>query len=205
VVSDGRQPGAGRGRRQLRRPADHPHERAVDAATLSEHGGEGRRPGIAGRPMGGPQMSPTRSIAAAVAILALVAACSGTGRPAGQQAVAGTVAPSAPSPAGYWPVTIPAPLRGTRTTDIRHPGASNGTWVLRSDDHSLSLRNPSAPSADDFFGLNADRVDASSIHLADEQDCSAASYAWAVADGRLTLTTADDRCGDRRIILTSGP
>ena len=152
-------------------------------------------------------MRPTRIIATGAAILALVlGACSAsTTSGTGQQAPAATVAPAStgPTTVPFPGVSMPSELLGVWTANVQREGPTSGIWRLRVTDHLMELKNPQGASDADYFWLWTDRIDGTSFHEAADADCSQATYQWAITAGQLVMTTADDTCGDRKVILTT--
>jgi hypothetical protein len=145
-----------------------------------------------------------RRLAIGATIAIALAACSGSPGGAGQQAAA-TVVPvsSAPAAVPFPSVVMPEQLRGTWIANVQRPGPSSGIWRLRISEHLMELKNPGVASDADYFWLWTDRIDGSSFHMASDADCSTADYTWAISGGQLLMTTSNDACGDRKVILTT--
>jgi hypothetical protein len=148
------------------------------------------------------------------AIVAIaLGACSGMPGGAGQQGAAASQHRAAASvaPASAVPTTLPFPnvvmpaeLRGVWAARIQGAnGPAEGIWRLRVTEHLMELKNPHDATDDGYFWLWTDRIDGTSFHMASDADCQPATYTWALTGTQLTLTTADDACGDRKIVLTT--
>jgi hypothetical protein len=158
-----------------------------------------------------------RAVWFASLVLAIqVAGCNGSPLAVAQEGAASvaptTVAPTGPAtvpPIAPFPsVVMPDQLRGLWTADVQRRGPTNGAWSLGISEHGMELKNPIAATDDDYFWLSVDRIDDRSFHLAADEDCGPATYAWAIEAGQLAMTTTDDAvtddgCGDRRVTLTT--
>lgn len=147
----------------------------------------------------------TRISLAAVVVL-LVAACSSSGAPGGQQGAAATAAPTAAASAApsTAPVAMPASMQGTWTSNVTGTTASSGVWTLRISKDNIELKNPNASDAE-YFSLNPGSATDAALDLNADPDCQGASYAWRIDAGKLLLVSPDDPCGDRKAVLTAGP
>jgi len=146
-----------------------------------------------------------RRLAIGAAIAIALAACNGSPGGVGQQAAAGTPAPvsSVPAAVPFPSVVMPKELLGVWTANVQRPGPSSGVWRLRVSEHLMELKNPGGASDADYFWLWTDRIDGSSFHMASDADCGTADYTWAISGGQLLMTTSNDACGDRKVILTT--
>jgi len=143
-------------------------------------------------------------VVAAIA-LATTACSPGSGLGA-QQLAAATASPAvaAASTESRPAVSIPAAMLGTWTANVEGTTATSGTWTLRASAHDLELKNPHGTD-DAFFSLNPTSADGTSIDLAQDPDCAAATYSWRLEQSKLVFDISADSCIDRKAVLTATP
>lgn len=147
--------------------------------------------------------------------IALLEGCGSAATVPGQQAAAGTVAPTN-TPAPTAAVTnlpsatpaepkspIPETFRGVWTSNLAAGGQSHGGWKLRITADDMELLNPRAASDADYFSIHPEGATPQGVSFADDPDCSGASYHWSLAGDALTLAAVGtDPCSDRFDTLT---
>jgi len=142
----------------------------------------------------------TRSLAAALILVATMAAsCGATGV---------TPLPTATIAVTSAPVTTPASLRGTWTSDVVGTTASSGKWMLLISDSNVALQNP---VGGDPFTLDPTSMSETSIVFPAAADCpdqksvTEGQYTIALTGDTLVFTLVNDSCGDRSATLTTAP
>ena len=106
--------------------------------------------------------------------------------------------------------TVPATLVGTTwQADIQNTDASAGVWTIAFTSHDLLATNPSPDAVS--FPVGIANVTADEIDFMTPQDCQAgdpqpdATYTYAIVNNQLTFTLLQDKCRDRREMLTAMP
>jgi|tagenome__1003787_1003787.scaffolds.fasta_scaffold20384941_2 hypothetical protein len=160
-------------------------------------------------------MSSTARLLAVVLVLAipLVAGCGSAASVPGQQAAAGTIAPTGTAAPTAAPTglpsappdarSIPEAFRGVWTASLAAGGQSHGAWKLRITAEDMELLNPRAASDADYFSMNPHAATLDEVTFADDPECAGASYHWTIDGDTLTFAAqGTDPCSDRFDTLT---
>ena len=105
-------------------------------------------------------------------------------------------------------VSVPTPLIGIWTSDVKDTTATSGAWTLKAGPRNLSLRNP---KGSDFFTLDPTLVSDHEIVVPAAADCPDQSevtegrYTYVITGSELVITLVSDSCADRSGTLTVAP
>jgi hypothetical protein len=107
-------------------------------------------------------------------------------------------------------VDVPAELVGTTWhADIQNGQVTSGLWTLEFTSNEILATNPK--NASDSFAVGVTNITNDQIDFFTERECQAgdpqpdATYLYSVADNQLVFTLIQDKCRDRRSLLTAMP
>jgi hypothetical protein len=116
---------------------------------------------------------------------------------------------SAPSQTPYH-VSVPAELVGTTwQADIQNGQVTSGLWTLEFTSNEILATNPKDGA--DQFAVGVTNITADEVDFFTERECQAgdpqpdATYNYSVVNNQLVFTLIQDKCRDRRSLLTAMP
>ena len=137
-----------------------------------------------------------------VLALSLVTACGAAQPP--------TASPAPTAVQTPYHVNVPASLVGTTwEANIQDSQVSAGLWTLEFTNNEILATNPHEGA--ESFPVGITNITGDHIDFFTERDCQAgdpqpdATYTYAVVNNQLTFTPIQDKCRDRKALLTALP